>query len=141
MRNLFKVIVPSLLAVLFIGGCGDDNSTNKNNENQTPNISSNKDVSKLVSEKRFFLTSVENGNIVVVKKGNDFFLENQQTKLVIFDLFSTWCPACKMVAPHLSNLQQQYSKNLLVVGVIVEENKADEDVSLLKNDTRQIIWL
>ena len=73
MRNLFKVIVPSLLAVLFIGGCGDDNSTNKNNENQTPNISSNKDVSKLVSEKRFFLTSVENGNIVVVKKGNDFF--------------------------------------------------------------------
>ena len=133
MRNVFKVILPSLLIVLFIGGCGDENSTNKNSENKTLEIgSNNKDISNLVSEKRFFLNSVENGDIVVVKKGNDFFLENQQTKLVIFDLFSTWCPACKMVAPHLSNLQKQYSKDLLVVGVVVEENKADEDVIAFK---------
>ncbi|KAH8378169.1 hypothetical protein KR093_009837, partial [Drosophila rubida] len=54
---------------------------------------------------------------------NDF--KNQLTsagdKLVVVDFFATWCGPCKMIAPKLEEISQQYAGKIVVLKVDVDE--------------------
>ena len=64
---------------------------------------------------------------MVVKKGRD----NQKDKLVIFDIFATWCPPCQASASHLSSLQDEYKDDLLIMGVSIEKPERTEEGALI----------
>ncbi|XP_055294822.1 thioredoxin-2-like [Sitodiplosis mosellana] len=48
-------------------------------------------------------------------------IKNAGDKLVVVDFFATWCGPCKVIAPVLEKLAQQYASNLVVVKVDVDE--------------------
>ncbi len=61
------------------------------------------------------------------KKGSGFDFGELKGKIILLDFFATWCPPCKAVIPHLVNIQKDYSENLQIVGVLLEEDKNLEE--------------
>ena len=55
-------------------------------------------------------------------------------KIVILDIFTTWCPPCMESFPHLSYLQKKYKGKLQIIGVLMEENKKDSEIDKFKKE-------
>lgn len=54
-------------------------------------------------------------------------------KVLIVDVWGTWCPPCRKEIPHLVALQKQYADaGLVIVGLHQEHVKGDEAVELVK---------
>jgi len=56
--------------------------------------------------------------------GRPIRLQDLRGKVVIVDLWGTWCGPCRRVIPHLVKLQQTHSQNLQVIG-LCNERTAD----------------
>lgn len=87
-------------------------------------------------------TSVSAGGLV--KKGaafpslKDFKLEGNVPdtagKVVIVDFWASWCGPCKRAMPVLKDLHATYKdKGVVIIGVSLDESKADMDGYLAKN--------
>ena len=48
-------------------------------------------------------------------------LENAKGKVIIFDIFATWCPPCRASAAHLTSLQKKFKDDLVVIGLTIED--------------------
>lgn len=49
--------------------------------------------------------------------GGELQLSSLRGKAVIVDFWDTWCPPCRKAMPHLQELSETYSDDLVVVGV------------------------
>lgn len=50
----------------------------------------------------------------------------QPGKVVVLDIWATWCPPCRAEIPFLVNMQKKYgSKGVTIVGVAVDQQKSD----------------
>lgn len=107
-----SLILTTLAATLLFLGCS---STNENDN-------------AMVAKTSFLLESTEGLTFKVTKKGNDFILDQANGKVIIYDIFATWCPPCRAEAPHLASLQKKYSDALLVLGVTIEDDKTNDDL-------------
>ncbi len=74
------------------------------------------------TEHTYNLQDTQGNSYVVKKVGPKVTVVGHEDKVVIFDIFATWCPGCKVIAPHLGNLQKKYPQNLLVLGITIERN-------------------
>jgi len=106
LKNLFI----SLSAVFILGACSD---------------SSQSDLNSLVSQSSYMLKDLQNVEYKVTKEGNDFRVEGYEDKVIIFDIFATWCPPCRAAAPNLSTLQEEYSDKIKIIGLLIEEDKSN----------------
>ncbi|XP_044317077.1 thioredoxin-T [Drosophila rhopaloa] len=50
-------------------------------------------------------------------------LARAEDKLVVIDFYANWCGPCKIIAPRLEELAQQYSDRAVVLKVNVDENE------------------
>ena len=61
--------------------------------------------------------------------GKSFTLKDcfkQPGKVVMLDIWATWCPPCRAEIPYIIKLQKKYgAKNVMIVGVAIDEDKAD----------------
>ena len=48
---------------------------------------------------------------------------NNTEKLVLVDFYATWCGPCKMLAPVVSEIAQEYKEKLEVYKVNIDENQ------------------
>lgn len=80
----------------------------------------------LVSANEYVLTGLDNKQYVVKKQGNGFVLEGAKGKVVMFDIFATWCPPCRAEATHLSSLAKKYKDKFIVIGITIEDNIKNE---------------
>ncbi len=48
-------------------------------------------------------------------------LSEYQGKVILVDIFGTWCKPCRKVIPHLVNIQNRYSSDLQVIGLCKEQ--------------------
>ncbi len=107
-------IFPALVAFMFIiQGCSSDKTQ------------ASEDANSIIATNKYVLTSLKNKQYTVTKEVNNFLLEGAEGKVVIFDIFATWCPPCQASAAHLSSLQQKYKDDLIVIGATVEDNIAN----------------
>ncbi|NTV51904.1 MAG: TlpA family protein disulfide reductase [Candidatus Firestonebacteria bacterium] len=60
-------------------------------------------------------------------------LSQYRGKIVILDLFATWCPPCRMEIPHFVALQQAYAGKLAVVGLSYDQGAAKDVLAFAKN--------
>jgi len=123
--NILQKSLTVIVALLILQGCNSENS--KESTTETEQHSEKRIAKNLISKREYILRGVEGEVIKVTKEGNRFKIDTD-APLVLFDFFATWCPACRAVAPHLANLQAKYPKEIKVVGVLIEENKNDQDV-------------
>lgn len=106
----------SIVSTLLFQGCSD-NEEKKSSTNE------------MIAAKEYVLTGLNKKQYVVKKEGKGFKLEGADGKIVIFDIFATWCPPCRAAASHLSSLQEKHKDNLVIIGITVEDKI--EDAKLL----------
>ena len=60
--------------------------------------------------------------------GANFRLSDFKDKVVVIDLWATWCGPCRLEVPHLVELQNEYgAKGVEVIGLTTEDPLADEE--------------
>ena len=107
-----KSLLPALLTtILLFQGCSSEKSG---------------DANSMISTNEYLLTGLNNQQYVVKKQAGDFLLENAKGKVVIFDIFATWCPPCRAAATHLSSLQEKYKDDVIIIGLSIEDNITNE---------------
>jgi len=97
------------VAILF-QGCGEDSPEDA-----------------MVSTAEFKLMDTQGKSYTVEKRGTNFTFDGED-KVVLFDIFATWCPPCQAEVKHLGNLQKKYGDKLIVVGVTIEDDKSNSDL-------------
>lgn len=110
------------LLILFgfsIIGCGKK-------EKVEPEKRTNPPVEKRESSQlapNFDLTSTDGKNIK---------LSDYRGKVVIVDFWATWCPPCRKGIPDLIDLQKQFKKNLVVIGISLDQDTKSDVVPFVK---------
>lgn len=68
-------------------------------------------------------------------KGNELRLSSLRGKVVLLDMFASWCPHCQEHAPHLMEIYNQYKqRGFTVLGLATDPEKQIEDVkTFMKN--------
>lgn len=114
---MFKksILTLSLLTALLFQGCSEDKTTKDVNS-----------VNAMIATNEYVLTDLQNNQHVVKKVDDGFILVGSEDKIVIFDIFATWCPPCRGAAQHLSSLQEKYKDDLVIVGITIEDGIANE---------------
>jgi len=54
--------------------------------------------------------------------------DEYKNKVVVLDIFTTWCPPCIESIPHINQIQKLFKKDLQVIGILMEEDKRDSEV-------------
>lgn len=133
MKNLFTNIV--LLAALSIAfstltACTNTASTQKGPADNTAAPSANKDTT--VTEKGNFPPApagIIQANIKTLE-GSTFKLSDKKGKVVLVNMWATWCGPCINEMPHLVEMQDKYrDQGFEVIGL----NQDDEDAELIKS--------
>ena len=118
---LKTALLSSLLAFSFLfHGCSSDEK-------------SNEDANALLAKNEIVLTSTDNKQFVLKKAKEGYTLENSKAKILILDIFATWCPPCQAEASHLSSLQKKYKESIKIIGVTIEENIDNSKLETFKN--------
>lgn len=107
-----SLLITTLAATLLFLGCSDSSE----NDNA------------MVAKTSFSLESTGGQKFDVTKKGNDFVLAQSKGKVIIYDIFATWCPPCRAEAPHLASLQKKYADDILVLGITIEDDKTNDEL-------------
>ena len=70
---------------------------------------------------------------IVKKIDNGFTLVGAEDKIVIFDIFATWCPPCRKGIPDLIALKKKYgAKGFEIIGVSVDSDTKSDVVPFMK---------
>jgi len=106
-----SILSTLLTFTLFFQACSNDAEQNAND---------------MISSNEYVLTAINNTQYIVKKEAGGFVVENTKGKIVIFDIFATWCPPCKAAASHLTSLQKKYKDNLVIIGITIEDDISNE---------------
>ena len=109
----WKVLVSLLLVFVFIG-CGTEEGT------------AEKPVYK--NGDRIELTSVVGSKIILLRKDGGFVLEGDESKILILDIFGTFCKPCQKEAANLMDFQLKNDKDILLIGFTYLEAVSDKYV-------------
>jgi len=82
----------------------------------------------MVAENSYHLVDTDGRDYNVTKEGLNFYVKGHEEKIIMFDIFATWCPPCRAEAPNLTHLQQKYHDDLLVLGVTIEDTVTNAEL-------------
>ena len=106
--QLFLVLITAL-AILAVSGCGSDKDESTEVDQKTAAaepVAAPGSKGSLAPD--FNLKRIDGGELQ---------LSSLRGKAVIVDFWDTWCPPCRAAMPHLQALSQEYSDDLVVVGI------------------------
>lgn len=124
-----KYLIASCLTALFLlTGC---DSKSEIDESLVANSNNNKPVREEFVSKTFKLTTTDE-KIIELKStptGLDF-KDYKDKKVVLVNVFATWCPPCIKEIPTLIDLQNKYSEDFEIISVLFEseEDKPKKEV-------------
>ncbi|MDD2789079.1 MAG: TlpA disulfide reductase family protein [Sulfurimonas sp.] len=120
---MHKKIILSLILVssIFLQGCNDKSDDSSANA-----------ANSMVAGNEYVLTDTDLKQIVVKKQGDGYLVEGAENKIVIFDIFATWCPPCQESAATISALQAKYKDKIVVVGLTIEDKISNDDLVKFK---------
>lgn len=63
-----------------------------------------------------------------------FDFSNQGDRVLMLNVWADWCGPCRMEMPAFEKLQQEFADDLLLVGVLLEGIKGDENGNIVRNE-------
>ncbi len=78
-----------------------------------------KEIKKAITDLN--LTTLFDKTISLKFSEDGISFKNYPNKIVILDVFTTWCPPCLESIPHMIKLQKKYKKSLQIIGVLHED--------------------
>lgn len=109
----------SILSILLFTGC-DSKDENEN---------SNETVIEKIEKKSEFQLKTTNETIINIKLEDEkIVLKDYPNKIVLLNFFATWCSPCKAEIPALIKLQNDYKNDFVVISVLLEEMKTNEQI-------------
>ncbi len=119
-HNLEVVMVYRVLTVLFVIGlqfgalgCKSKAAQNESMNNNLFTSESFMAESSLKKAPNFKLQTID---------GKTLQLSDFKNKVVIVDFWATWCPPCRRGIPDLIALQNEFKKDLVVIGISVDRD-------------------
>ena len=73
------------------------------------------------------LKSISQASIKLIRTPRGFKLANSD-KIIMFDIFGTYCAPCKKEAPHLMDYQLKNQDKFMIIGLIHFEKISDEAI-------------
>jgi thiol-disulfide isomerase/thioredoxin len=144
---MFKIIISLFFFIYFLTGCENKNGYEdiiKKLKEQNTTINYPKEINNtktknetLVNKEKIkpkkkinnlTLKTVNEKTISLTFKDNGIKFKKYENKIVILDIFTTWCPPCIESIPHLNKLQEQYKNDIQIIGILMEEEKTNNDV-------------
>jgi len=119
-----------LIGLMFVGflftAC--DNKTTIDESVMVKSSVKNDNATTFVSES-FTLVTTDDKLITLksTQQGLDFD-EFKGKKVVLVDVFATWCPPCIEEIPVLKELKEKYKDNFEIVSVLFEKDKSKEEI-------------
>ncbi len=147
-----KKFLSLCLAAFILGGCGDDaksesGANSKSAASQSQNADERGKGNRIGGEdsasvpftpfktgERLTLKSVVGGEVTIERTEKGFKLADSD-KILMFDIFGTYCQPCRIEAPHLMDFQLKNSADFLMVGLIYFEDITDAQV--IENFTKK----
>ncbi len=120
-----KVALTTIFTIgILLQGC----SHSKHNDNKQAQENS------LIASNQYVLKSLNNQTYTIVNQANQYQLQNTKAKLVIIDLFATWCPPCRAEASRLAEIQALYPKAIKIIGLSVQRNITPSKLKLFRQN-------
>lgn len=66
-------------------------------------------------------------------EGKTIKLSDYKNKVVLIDFWATWCPPCRKGIPDLIELQKEFPKNFVVLGISVDSDTKEDVPGFVKN--------
>ena len=109
-RKFLPAII--IIAILFIG-CGKSEKTNKLNRTGNSSTTTNYQVARKGSKMPDFTAKTIDGT--------SFKISDYRGKVLIVDIWATWCPPCKKEIPGFINIVKKYPKSdISIVGISMD---------------------
>ncbi len=118
----------SLGTLILFSGCQKDKKSQDTIQTQ-----------KTIKEE-YLLTSIDGKKLDIIRQENGFKLKDSD-KIVLFDIYATWCPPCRRSTIMLSALQKKFDKDLVVVGLSIEDDMDDERLKDFSKDFKADYFL
>src|SRR5918999_520847 len=115
------------LACAAFGGVALVASNCKSND--TANLTANKNAQQKAQPPQLDTVPPAAWNTEIqALDGGKFRLSDFKDKVVVIDLWATWCGPCRLEVPHLVDLQNEYgAKGVEVIGLTTEDPLEDEE--------------
>ncbi len=120
-----RFFITLMVLVAFFAGC------ESKKEGVSKSQSSGVKSERAASERENIvvkLKDVDGNEIVLDQVNNGFKMRGEEGKILIVSFFATWCPPCKAEIPHLIDIQNKFKDKVVVLGVLLEDNKPMEEV-------------
>lgn len=117
MKKTVKAIFAALACAIFLAGCGEDETA--------------KAPAKIEGYKtgeEIALKSVFGKDLTLKRVEGGFVIKGEEDKILMFDIFGTFCPPCQKEAPDLTKFQIDNLNDFTIVALTHFENVTNEYV-------------
>ena len=117
MKKNIKAILAALACAIFLAGCGEDETA--------------KAPAKIEGYKtgeEIALKSVFGKDLTLKRVDGGFVIKGDESKILMFDIFGTFCPPCQKEAPDLTKFQIDNLNDFTIVALTHFENVTNEYV-------------
>ncbi|QCD45479.1 TlpA family protein disulfide reductase [Campylobacter mucosalis] len=114
-----RKILLLLATLFFIFGCGSDDSSKPDKIAKFKPFGENEEI---------VLKGVSGKELVLVRKNGGFVLKGAEDKILMLDIFGTFCPPCQKEAPNIMQYQIDNADKFALVALTHFENVTDEYV-------------
>ena len=118
MKKTMKAIFAALACAIFLAGCSEDESA--------------KAPAKLEGYKtgeEIALKSIFGKDLTLKRVEGGFVIKGDEDKILMFDIFGTFCPPCQKEAPDLTKFQIDNLNDFTIIGLTHFENVTNEYVA------------
>lgn len=119
------LIAGTITSLLLFTGCDTKSSID---ESMVAKPKDEKKVGQSFDSKEFKLTTVDGKTIELKTTLTGIDFKDYKGKVVLVDVFATWCPPCIKGIPDMNKLKQKYDGNFEIVSVLFQDNKTKEEM-------------